>query len=90
MSAFLLENYLWLKAFHLITVIAWMAGMMYLPRLFIYHHEAKKGGEAEEKFVVMQRRLLRGIMNPSIGGVWLLGIQCWLPTRRFFQAAGFT
>ncbi len=74
MSAFLLDIYLWLKALHLVAIVAWMAGMMYLPRLFIYHHGAEKGGEAERNFVVMERRLLRGIMNPSIGAVWLLGI----------------
>lgn len=74
MSAFLLENYLWLKAVHLIAVIAWMAGMMYLPRLFVYHHGAEKGGEAERNFTVMERRLVKGIMNPSIGAVWFLGI----------------
>ena len=74
MSAFLVEHYLWLKAAHLIFVIAWMAGMMYLPRLFIYHHGAEKGGEADKNFVTMQRRLMMGIMNPSIGAVWLLGI----------------
>lgn len=65
--------YLWIKAFHVIAVIAWMAGMMYLPRLFIYHHQAERGGEAEEKLVVMERRLLKGIINPSIVAVWLLG-----------------
>lgn len=73
-STFLLNNYLWLKAAHLIAVIAWMAGMMYLPRLFIYHHGAKKDGEAETNFVAMERRLLKGIMNPAIAAVWILGI----------------
>ncbi len=74
MSAFLLDIYLWLKAVHLVAVIAWMAGMMYLPRLFIYHHGAERGGEAEKTFVLMERRLLKGIMNPSMGVVWILGI----------------
>lgn len=72
MRDFLLANYLWLKSLHLIAVIAWMAGMMYLPRLFIYHHQAEKGGEAERFFVVMERRLFLGIINPSIIAVWLL------------------
>lgn len=71
MRDFLLANYLWLKSLHLIAVIAWMAGMMYLPRLFIYHHQAEKGGEAERFFVVMERRLFLGIINPSIIAVWL-------------------
>lgn len=74
MSSFLLDIYLWIKAFHIIAIIAWMAGMMYLPRLFIYHHDAAPGGEAEQKFVVMERRLLKGIMNPSVAAVWVLGI----------------
>lgn len=74
MTAFLSDVYLWLKAFHLLAVIAWMAGMMYLPRLFIYHHQATKGGEAEKHFVVMERRLLKGIMNPSVALVWVIGI----------------
>jgi protoporphyrinogen IX oxidase len=74
MGAFLAEYYLWIKAVHLIAVIAWMAGMMYLPRLFIYHHKAEKGGEAERYFVQMERRLLKGIINPAMIAVWVLGI----------------
>lgn len=72
MREFLLSNYLWIKALHIIAVIAWMAGMMYLPRLFIYHHQAEKGGEAERFFVIMERRLFLGIINPSIIAVWAL------------------
>ncbi|MHA7872327.1 MAG: protoporphyrinogen oxidase HemJ [Hyphococcus sp.] len=74
MAAFLADAYLWLKSFHLIVVIAWMAVLMYLPRLFIYHHQASKGGEAEKHFIVMERRLLKGIGNPSIVAVWVFGI----------------
>jgi putative membrane protein len=69
---FLLANYLWVKSLHIIAVIAWMAGMMYLPRLFIYHVDAERGGEAERLFVVMERRLFLGIVNPSIIAVWAL------------------
>lgn len=72
MRDFLLANYLSIKSLHIIAVIAWMAGMMYLPRLFIYHHQAEKGGEAERLFVVMERRLFLGIVNPSIVAVWVL------------------
>lgn len=72
MRDFLLANYLWIKALHIIAVIAWMAGMMYLPRLFIYHHQADKGGEAERFLVTMERRLFYGIINPSIIAVWAL------------------
>lgn len=70
----LLAAYPWIKAFHLIFVIAWMAGLMYLPRLFIYHHQAEKGGEAERAFTVMERRLLKGITTPSMIVVWLLAV----------------
>ncbi len=72
MREFLVENYLYVKSLHVVAVIAWMAGMMYLPRLFIYHHEAAKGGEAERFFVTMERRLFLGIINPSIIAVWAL------------------
>ena len=74
MQDFLLGIYPSIKAVHLIAVIAWMAGMMYLPRLFVYHHQAKPGGEAETFFVQMERRLLKGIINPSMIAVWILGI----------------
>lgn len=74
MAEFLLRIYPWIKSLHLIMVIAWMAGMMYLPRLFVYHHQAKSGGEAEGYFIQMERRLLKGIMNPSMVAVWLLGV----------------
>ena len=72
MQDFLTIIYPWLKATHLIMVIAFMAGMMYLPRLFIYHHQAEKGGEAAQYFTLMERRLLKGIINPSLILVWLL------------------
>lgn len=72
MRDFLLANYLWIKALHIVAMVAWMAGMMYLPRLFIYHHQAAKGGEAERLFIQMERRLLKGIINPSMIAVWVL------------------
>ncbi len=74
MQAFLIDNYLILKAFHIIMVIAWMAGMMYLPRLYVYHHQAAPGSDAAQFFVMMERRLLKGIMTPSMVIVWLLAI----------------
>src|ERR1700736_1707338 len=67
---------LWLKAFHVIAVIAWMAGMLYLPRLFVYHCEAEIGSKQSETFKVMERRLLRAIINPAVIATWLLGL--WL------------
>jgi putative membrane protein len=66
--------YPWTKAFHLIAVIAWMAGLFYLPRLFVYHSDAAIGSAPSELFKVMERRLLRGIMNPAMVAVWVLGI----------------
>ncbi len=66
--------YLWLKAFHLIAVISWMAGMLYLPRLFVYHASAKPGSEQSETFKVMEQRLLKFIMVPAMAVTWILGI----------------
>ena len=63
----------WILAFHIIFVITWMAGMLYLPRLFVYHTQTKPGSEGSERFKVMERKLLRGIINPSMVAVWILG-----------------
>ena len=68
--------YPWLKALHVIAVIAWMAGMLYLPRLFVYHCEAEPGSKQSETFKVMERRLLRAIINPAMVATWALGL--WL------------
>jgi protoporphyrinogen IX oxidase len=68
--------YEWIKAFHIIAVIAWMAGMLYLPRLFVYHCAAEKGSAQSETFKIMERRLLRAIINPAMIATWLLGL--WL------------
>jgi protoporphyrinogen IX oxidase len=64
---------LWLKALHIIAVIAWMAGLLYLPRLFVYHCQAKPGSAQAETFKLMEQRLLRQIMNPAMAVVWLTG-----------------
>ncbi|HJT43452.1 MAG TPA: protoporphyrinogen oxidase HemJ [Rhizomicrobium sp.] len=66
--------YSWILAAHLIAVIAWMAGMLYLPRLFVYHCETPPGSEGSERFKVMERRLIKGIINPSMIAVWILGL----------------
>ncbi len=66
--------YLWIKALHIISVIAWMAGMLYLPRLFVYHAAAKPGSEMAETFKVMERRLLKAIMTPAMVAAWAFGI----------------
>ena len=64
----------WLLAFHIVAVMAWMAGMLYLPRLYVYHADAKPGSELSETFKVMERRLLRLIINPAMVATWLLGL----------------
>lgn len=64
---------LWLKALHIIAVIAWMAGLLYLPRLFVYHCDAELGSKQAETFKVMEYRLLRLIMNPAMAVVWVTG-----------------
>jgi protoporphyrinogen IX oxidase len=66
--------YVWIKALHVIAVIAWMAGMLYLPRLFVYHCAAETGSRQSETFKVMERRLLRAIINPAMIAAWILGL----------------
>ena len=66
--------YLWLKAFHLIAVIFWMAGLLYLPRLFVYHSVAQPGGELEAKMEEAEAKLLRIIMNPAMIAAFVLGL----------------
>jgi len=78
---------LWLKAFHVIAVIAWMAGMLYLPRLFVYHCEAEAGSKQSETFKVMERRLLRAIINPAMIATWVLGL--WLAYDQALFKAGW-
>ncbi len=74
MIGFLGEAYLLVKALHIIAVIAWMAGMLYLPRLFIYHCAAEPGSVQSETFKIMERRLLRAIINPAMVLAWVLGL----------------
>jgi putative membrane protein len=74
MAGFLGEAYLWVKALHILAVIAWMAGFLYLPRLFVYHCQAEVGSVQSATFKVMERRLLRGIMNPSMIVAWAAGL----------------
>ena len=66
--------YDWAKALHVISVIAWMAGMLYLPRLFVYHADAEKGGVQSETFKIMERRLYRGITTPAMIATWVFGL----------------
>lgn len=66
--------FLWIKAFHIIAVVAWMAGLFYLPRLFVYHCKAEINSVQSETFKVMERRLLRAIMTPAMVVSWILGL----------------
>jgi putative membrane protein len=72
-SGLLSALYPWIKALHLVAVISWMAGLLYLPRLFVYHCDAPPGSPQSETFKVMERRLLRGIMNPAMAATFALG-----------------
>ena len=77
--------YLWLKALHIISLIAWMAALLYLPRLFVYHTGVAAGSEASEIFKVMERRLLKAIMTPAMIATWVFGL--WLAYEgRLFTA----
>jgi putative membrane protein len=77
--------YEWIEAFHIIAVIAWMAGMLYLPRLFVYHCAAEQGSVQSETFKVMERRLLRAIINPAMIATFVFGLWlAWLgPDSRY-------
>jgi len=90
MMMFLSNSILWIKAFHVISVIAWMAGMFYLPRLFVYHTETTPGSAESERFKMMERRLLRAIINPAMIATWVFGLTlAWLTgayEEHWFQA----
>src|SRR5688500_578992 len=75
--------YLWLKAFHIIAVTAWMAGLFYLPRLMVYHRRTAIGGESSEIFKVMERRLFKAIMLPAMVLSWALGLALLWVTDAF-------
>lgn len=67
------EAYIWMKALHIISVIAWMAGLLYLPRIFVYHTECDVGSQQSETFKIMERRLFRVIMNPAMLATFIFG-----------------
>jgi putative membrane protein len=79
--------YRWLLAFHIIAIIAWMAGMLYLPRLFVYHCDAERGSRQSETFKLMERRLLKAIINPAMVVSWALGL--WLGWSGGWYASGW-
>ncbi len=68
--------YEWVKVAHILSVISWMVGFLYLPRLMVYHFSSPVGGEASETFKIMERRLLKGIMTPAMILSWVFGL--WL------------
>lgn len=70
---FVTEHYLWFKAFHVIAIVAWMAGLLYLPRLFVYHADAPVGSQLSETLKIMERRLYRYIMRPAMLATILFG-----------------
>ena len=75
MAGFLADFYPWVKALHVIAVVSWMAGLFYLPRLYVYHVEkASVGGEVDALLQVMERRLLKAIMNPAMIATWVFGL----------------
>lgn len=74
MTEFFVNHYLWIKALHVIAVISWMAGMLYLPRLYVYHANADTGSELSETLKIMERKLLRIIINPAMIAAWLFGL----------------
>lgn len=82
------EQYLWLKALHIIFVICWMAGMLYLPRLFVYHCQVAPKSEASELFKVMERKLMRVIINPCMIITFILGFTLAFGTGAFAPGSG--
>lgn len=74
MHDLLLGNYEWLRALHIIAIISWMAGMLYLPRLYVYHADSAVGSEQSETFKIMERRLLKFIINPAMIAAFIFGL----------------
>ena len=79
--------YLWLKAAHVIAIIAWMAGMLYLPRLFVYHSQVPSDSPQSATFKVMERRLLKAIINPAMIATWIFGL--WLVWLGGWEKSGW-
>ena len=83
MLMWLSDHLAWIVALHIIAVIAWMAGMLYLPRLFVYHSQVPVGSPQSEMLKVHEQLLLKRIVNPAIGAVWLLGITLAVVTHAY-------
>ena len=78
--------YEWVKTLHILSIIAWMAGMLYLPRLFVYHADAATGTPQSETFKIMERRLLKAIINPAMIVTWVAGL--WLAVKGGWFSGG--
>ena len=85
----ILDHYNWIKALHLIAVMSWMAGLLYLPRLFVYHAMEEKGSETSKRLEVMEEKLLRLIMNPAMIVTWVLGLAMFISNIDYFKTAGW-
>tara|TARA_B100000686_G_scaffold349250_1_gene442189 strand:+ start:3079 stop:3510 length:432 start_codon:yes stop_codon:yes gene_type:complete len=83
-----MDLYLWMKSFHLIAMVAWFAGLFYLPRLFVYHVQAKSK-ESRATFEVMESKLLRIIMNPAMILTWIFGLSMFALNLEYLKAAGW-
>ncbi len=83
---FFARHYDWLRAFHILSVIFWMAGLLYLPRLFVYHAAATSGGELDETLKIQESKLLRLIMNPAMGAAWIFGLLMLWSTPAILQS----
>jgi protoporphyrinogen IX oxidase len=80
LSGWLVEAYPWIKSLHIVSLVAWMAGLLYLPRLYVYHSTAAAGSDLSETFKIMERRLQRGITTPAMIATWIFGlILAWTP-----------
>ena len=82
-------HYNWFKALHVIALISWLAGLLYLPRLFVYHTAAARGSELSETFKTMENRLLRFIMNPAMILTWIFGLSMFMANIDVFKTAGW-
>ena len=87
MIEFIVSHYEWFKALHVISLISWMAGMLYLPRLYVYHATADKGSELSETLKIMERRLLRLIINPAMIATWVFGLSMLAANPTLFTAS---
>ena len=79
-----MESYLIYKSLHLISVVSWMAGLLYLPRIFVYHSNSKKKSEEYKTFIIMERKLLNYIMNPSLVLTWIFGLSLVIVNNYFY------